>query len=356
LVADASGAIRIVPRAELAELFSPGDLVVVNDAATLPASLFADTAAHARVELRLVSFRGATTTEVAWTVVLLGAGDYRTRTEDRPPPPPVALGERLVIAKDLVATVVAVRLESPRMVDVSFSASAGGIEEGGPADVWAALYREGRPVQYAHVPEPLALWDVQNVYAARPWAVEMPSAGRAVRGDTLARLRQRGVDVASVTHAAGLSSVGEPSLDARLPLPERYEVPDATWEAAARARAAGGRVIAIGTSVVRALEGAARAGQSSGITDLRIGPRTRRVVVDAILTGVHDVETSHFDLLGSFASREVLDRMVARAEAAGLFGHELGDACLVWGQPRENLRRSPASSAQTLSACYLHAD
>jgi S-adenosylmethionine:tRNA ribosyltransferase-isomerase len=339
------GPLRVVPSTELAELFASGDLLVVNDAATLPASFFATTEEGAPVELRLVTHhQGA-----AWTAALFGAGDYRTRTEDRPAPPSVSPGDRLRVDDGLVATVVACHADAPRLVDVELAAP-GGRE----SDVWSALYRAGRPVQYAHVPEPLALWDVQNVYAGRPWAVEMPSAGRALRGDTLVRLRRRGIDLAAVTHAAGLSSIGDPTLDARLPLPERYEVPDATWEAVARTRDRGGRVVAVGTSVVRALEGAARTGKNAGITDLRVGPSTRRLVVDAILTGVHDIETSHFELLGSFVGRPVLDRAIARAEEASLRGHELGDVCLVWGEPQERVgarRSGPARTDEALQQC-----
>jgi S-adenosylmethionine:tRNA ribosyltransferase-isomerase len=97
-------------------------------------------------------------------------------------------------------------------------------------------------------------------------------------------------------------------------------------------------VVAIGTSAARALEGAARLGTRTGTTDLRLGPETRRAVVDAVLTGVHEVDTSHFALLSAFAERSLLLRALGLAEREGLLGHELGDACLVWGEPREKLR------------------
>jgi S-adenosylmethionine:tRNA ribosyltransferase-isomerase len=316
---------HVVPSAELASAFEPGDLLVVNDAATLPASMFAKTERGEDLELRLVTSIG----DARWTVALLGSGDYRTRTEDRPPPPLVDSGDRLFVGP-LVATVS--RLRTPRLADVELRLEQ---RPRAPlAEIWAALYQVGRPVQYAHVPDPLALWDVQNVYAGRPWAVEMPSAGRVLRVETLLELRRRGVEIASVTHAAGLSSIGDVSVDAMLPLPERFEVTEKTWEAIAAARRHGGRVVAVGTSAARALEGAARAGARSGITDLRLGPGTRRAIVDAVLTGVHDVDTSHYALLGAFAKPEVLARALARAEREGLLGHELGDACLVWGEPR----------------------
>lgn len=337
LVVDgATGAMSVASSAELAELFEPRDLLVVNDAATVPASLPGRTARGEAIELRLL----AQASDRRWTAALLGGGDWRTRTEDRPPPPRVTAGDRLALGGSLSARVVGHRPESPRLVEIELGLDRP--SEPALADLWAELYRAGRPVQYAHVPEPLALWDVQNVYAARPWAVEMPSAGRVLDAAALLALRRRGVAIAWVTHAAGLSSTGDAALDALLPLPERYEVTEETWEAIARTRRANGRVVAVGTSAARALEGGARAGRREGVTDLRIGRGLRRAVVDAVLTGVHEADTSHYALLGAFASEEVLERALARAEAEGLLGHEMGDACLVWGEPRAPSRRPRA--------------
>ncbi len=332
LVVDgASGGMRVVPGTEVAKLFEPGDLLVVNDAATLPASFAGRTARGDEIELRLVAQAG----DRRWTVALLGSGSWRTRTEDRPPPPPVALGDRLFLDEGLVARTIALRPESPRLIEIGLG--LGDREDTPLSELWAALYRAGRIVQYAHMAEAFALWDVQNVYAARPWAMEMPSAGRVLRTETLLELRRRGVEVARVTHAAGLSSIGDSALDSLLPLPERYEVTEETWEAIARARKRGGRVVAIGTSVTRALEGGARQGLRAGVTALRIRRGMRRAIVDAVLTGVHDVDTSHHALLGAFVSDEVLERTLASAEAEGLLAHEMGDVCLVWGEPRDNL-------------------
>jgi S-adenosylmethionine:tRNA ribosyltransferase-isomerase len=321
------GAMRLVPGTTVPSLFSRGDVIVINDAATLPAAFAATTSRGEDLEVRLVALLDE---GQHWTVALLGRGDYRTRTEDRPAPPRLCEGDRIQLPCAIVATVTRVHVESTRLVDVELSLT--NAEAPSLASIWSALYRAGRPVQYAHVPEPLALWDVQNAYGGRPWAVEMPSAGRVLRVETLLELGKRGIEIARVTHAAGLSSIGDATLDALLPLPERYEVPREAWEAIARARARGGRVIAIGTSVVRALEAAARnVSETGGITDLRIGPGTARLVVDAVLTGVHEVDTSHFTLLGAFAGRDVLTSALATAEREGLLGHELGDTWLVWG-------------------------
>ncbi|MDB5215956.1 MAG: S-adenosylmethionine:tRNA ribosyltransferase-isomerase [Myxococcaceae bacterium] len=326
------------PARALPELLRAGDLVVVNDASTLPASLYARTASGEALELRVVGATDLDGSALHFTAAVLGSGDYRTRTEDRPAPPEVSEGDVLAIGDELVAHVVARSILSDHLVHIEL-----GLHEpmADPAAVWAALYRAGRPVQYAHVPEPLALWDVQNPWAGRPWAVEMPSAGRALDIGTLLSLRARGVEVAVITHAAGVSATGHPEIDARLPLPERFEVNEATARAVNRTRARGGRVIAIGTSVVRALESAARASGASrtgtlqaaaGVTELLLGPETRRQVVDAVLTGVHESDTTHFTLLKAFADRATLDDALASAVREDLLGHEFGDAWLVWGE------------------------
>lgn len=343
LVVDGEGgAPSAHPASALADLLEPGDLVVVNDAATLPATLPARDARGAFVELRLVGALDPGAARVTFRAALLGAGDHRTRTEDRPPPPRVAVGDVLRIGDDLEARVLAIAAFSERLVDVALTTTS----STEPAAVWTALYRFGRPVQYAHVPRPLALWDVQNAWAGRPWAVEMPSAGRSLGIGTLLALRRRGVEIATITHAAGLSATGDPAIDARLPFPERFEVPEATVRAIARAKAKGGRVIAVGTSVTRALESAAarsgpgRLRAASGTTDLLLGPTTRLAVVDALLTGVHESDTTHFQLLGAFADQAVLEAALTTAERAGFLGHELGDTWLVWRDPAR-LRGEP---------------
>jgi S-adenosylmethionine:tRNA ribosyltransferase-isomerase len=288
-----SGATETRPARALPDLLRDGDLVVVNDASTLPASLYARTASGEALELRLVGATDVDGSAVHFTAAVLGSGDCHTRTEDRPAPPCLSAGDDLAIGDELVAHVLARSVLSDHLVHVEL-----GLHEAmaDPAAVWAALYRAGRQVQYAHVPEPLALWDVQNAWAGRPWAVEMPSAGRALDIGTLLALRARGVEVAVITHAAGVSATGHPEIDARLPLPERFEVSEATARAVNRTRARGGRVIAIGTSVVRALESASRASgppidgalqAAAGVTDLLLGPSIPRQVVDAVLTGVH---------------------------------------------------------------------
>ncbi|HZW88046.1 MAG TPA: S-adenosylmethionine:tRNA ribosyltransferase-isomerase, partial [Myxococcaceae bacterium] len=201
---------------------------------------------------------------------------------------------------------------------------------------WSALYLLGRPVQYAYEPAPLALARVQTPYAARPWASEMPSAGRPLRLELLARLRTRGIRLAWLTHAAGLSSTGDAALDAALPLPERYEIPPSTVAAVVDARRRGGRVVAVGTTVVRALEGAARSAggdlrPGAGITDLRIGRGFEPRVVNGLLSGIHGRDSSHFELLSAFLPG-AFELLYSLHVITGRYrGHEFGDSTLVLG-------------------------
>ena len=340
LAIDADGTLRDLPRRELASLLRPGDLVVANDAATLPASLpGVHPRTGERVEVRLAARASLAPDDVrAFTAVLFGAGDHRTPTEQCPLPPRVMAGDALDLGP-LAATVVR-ELGHPRLVELSL--------HGTPDAVWAGIAAHGRPVQYAHVTEPLALWDVWTSVAARAVAFEPPSAGFVLDWAWLHAIAERGVGFATLTHAAGLSSTGDAALDARLPLDEAYEIPCATAEALAAARAHGGRVIAVGTTVVRALEhAAARAAHDDrlpagpGLATQRLGPGTRLRVVDAIVSGTHEPGTSHHALLQAFASDAVLERADAALERLGYRTHEFGDSIWLEADPA---RRQPLRS------------
>ncbi|HMG55136.1 MAG TPA: S-adenosylmethionine:tRNA ribosyltransferase-isomerase [Kofleriaceae bacterium] len=307
---------RLEPFAALPRLLRAGDLVVVNDAATLPGSLPGRTADGSVFELRLSGPVDAG----RLFGVLLGPGDHRTRTEHRGPPPRVAPGDRLTIA-GMTATVAEV---AGRRVEL--------VVRGDGDALWQALYASGAPVQYAHRSERLALWSVQTAYASRPWAAEMPSAGRPLTWEIILGLRRAGIAIASLTHAAGLSSTGDDALDRALPWPERYEIPRPTIEAIAAARARGGRVIAIGTTVVRALEAAAAQGEprpGSGVATLRLDASYRPRIVSGLVSGLHVPGESHFELLSAFAPIDRLRSALGLAARHGLSSHELGDACLI---------------------------
>jgi len=324
LVIDAGGGLTHAPRAEWTERLQPGDLVVANDAATLPASLHGThLASGAPVEVRLAGRASLAAEDVSFSAVVFGAGDWRTRTEERALPPPLALGDRLALGP-LTARVRGA-LGHPRLVTLSFAGDAGA--------VWAGIARHGRPIQYAYMTTTLSLWDVWTPIAALPVAFEAPSAGFVLDGRSLERLRRRGIGFATVTLAAGISSTGDPALDARLPLDEPYRIPSSTAAAVRRAKARRGRIVAIGTTVVRALEHAgAHSGVvmgGEGVANQRIDAYTGLRVVDAVLSGTHEPQESHYRMLSAFQDDATLARASAELEARGYRNHEFGDSVLV---------------------------
>jgi S-adenosylmethionine:tRNA ribosyltransferase-isomerase len=323
LAVDADGAMRHFDRTDIANLFWPGDLVIANDAATLPASLRGQHEATGDpIEIRLASFMRAGD-PTRFVAIVFGAGDHRTPTEERAKPPVLSPGDRLLLGP-LVALVESL-LDHPRLLALRF--------EGNAPEIFAGLARHGQPIQYAHVPAPLALWDVWTNLAAEPFAFEAPSAGFALDWQTLSTWQRRGIELATLTHAAGISSTGDPDLDERLPFDEPYIIPEYTANAIARTKASGGTVIAIGTTVVRALESAATTDGTvrpgSGVAHGRIGPETRLQVVDAILTGMHEPGESHFELLRAFADDPVLHSIHRTATQQGYRTHEFGDSLLI---------------------------
>lgn len=325
LVVDGLGHITHWARSRLADLFRSGDLVIANDAATLPASLSGQ---HLRsgqlVEVRLAGRPSLMAGSIrSCTAVVFGKGDFRVRTEDRPLPPEMKVGDRLTLGP-LQATVDAI-LGHPRLVQLALDGSVG--------EIWEGLARHGRPIQYSHVRTPLALWDVWTPIAGAPVAFEPPSAGFALDWSTLASLQERGVQFRTITHAAGISSTGDAELDALLPFDEPYCIPPATARAVERARVRGGRVIAIGTTVVRALEHAAQPDGSlragPGLATQRIGRASRLAVVDAILSGTHEPGTSHYELLRAFVDEDILRRIDEELTAGDYRTHEFGDSVFV---------------------------
>jgi S-adenosylmethionine:tRNA ribosyltransferase-isomerase len=205
------------------------------------------------------------------------------------------------------------------------------------------------------VPRPWPLHHYQTLFAAAPGSAEMASAGRPFTVQSVRALRDRGVGLATISLHAGLSTYGDATVDRQFVPAEPYRVPEATADAVGRCRAAGGRVVAVGTTVVRALETAAAASArpgpggppaagtaprvaaagmvraGAGVSRLRIGPGHRLLAVDGLVTGLHEPEASHLDLLGAFVRPEALERAYAAAVDAGYLWHEFGDVCLVLG-------------------------
>jgi S-adenosylmethionine:tRNA ribosyltransferase-isomerase len=329
LVAGRTGRLEHWRRADFVRLFRDGDLVIANDAATLPASLSGQHVPSGRdIEVRLAG-RDSFEQVTRFSAVLFGRGDFRTRTEDRPLPPPVHPGDRLTLGP-LHARIVGLH-HHPRLVALEL--------EGSPGTIWEGLARHGRPIQYSHLTAPLALWDTWTSIAGPPVAFEPPSSGFVLNWEALSSMTKRGVRFATITHAAGISSTGDAALDALLPFDEPYRIPASTAQAIGQARERRARIIAIGTTVVRALEHAAtidpivRAGE--GLASQRIGASSRLRVVSAILSGTHEPGTSHYEMLRAFVDERTLHRMDRALDEHEYRTHEFGDSVFV-----ENTRQA----------------
>lgn len=319
------GAIHTSHVGDLPLNLSAGDLLVVNDAATLPSSL---QGTHVRtgspVEIRLMEGFCSECGIQRWRAVAFGVGDWRTPTERRASPPDFELGDRLEFAAGLSAVVEKVHATISRRL-ISFHFEDSGLR------LWTKFYAAARPIQYSYLREELALWDQQTIFAGAPVALEPPSASFVLSWDLIFRLRAKGVKVVRLTHGTGISSTGDPAIDSRLPFPERYRIPRATQDAVLSARAEGRRVVAIGTGAVRALEswGGRDLGEGWQWTDLILSETFRRKIVTGLLTGMHEPGASHISLLKAFTCAELLDRAYARALSEGFLWHEYGDVCLI---------------------------
>lgn len=325
LVVDEQRNLIHVPRSAFVEFLHADDLVIANDAATLPASLIGIHQLTGKsVEVRLAGRPSLDPLDVnRFSAVVFGEGDFHMRTEDRPLPPPLRSGDTLVLGP-LHATVEKV-LDHPRLVALRFAGTAD--------EVWSGLASHGRPIQYSHLQSSLELWDVWTKIAGPPVAFEPPSAGFVLDWHVLSTIREHKARFATITHAAGISSTGDEDLDQLLPFDEPYHIPLSTARAVELTRQRGGRVIAVGTTVVRALEDAAtedghlRSGD--GVAKGRIGPSTCLKVVDAILSGTHERGTSHYELLRAFLEDSTLERATAELDARGYRTHEFGDSVLI---------------------------
>ena len=218
LVVSDQGVMQSTARTQLAEFFQAGDVLVANDAATLPASLLGT---HVRtgcaIEVRLAARPSLHAEDIhRFEVIVLGEGHHHQRTEDRAAPPTLRPGDEIHFASSLQARVTRL-FGHTRHVELDFDAE--------PNAFWSQLAMCGRPIQYAHVPNELSLWDVWTIFAGPPVAFEAPSAAFALNWEMAAQLHARGVHLVTLTHAAGISSTGDATLDEALPFDEAYLLP-----------------------------------------------------------------------------------------------------------------------------------
>jgi S-adenosylmethionine:tRNA ribosyltransferase-isomerase len=309
--------------AELPELLLPGDLLVVNNTATLPAAVTLPAAADAGT--MTVHFSTAMP-EGDWLVELRsGSGGTSVPFSGG------AAGDRLELPGGAVLTLhhrFSTRLWRGRLSTA----------------VIPYLLRYGRPIRYSYVRAAWPIEAYQTVFAIWPGSAEMPSASRPFTPEIVTRLVSRGIAIAPITLHTGVSSL-EGGED---PYPESFDVPAATARLVNLTRRSGGRVIAAGTTVVRALESAAlrdgsadRTGAdggrdlggpvsaAAGWTSHVITRESGVAVVDGLLTGLHEPRSTHLWMLAAFAGEEMLRRCYQAAAENGYRWHEFGDVHLL---------------------------
>ncbi len=298
---------------DLPELLEPGDLVVINNSATLPAAVAARRGDGSALELRFAGPAPGTDGESLWVAERRGA-------DGSPDDGAHQESETVELPGGASATLVAPHAGGPRLWLTS-------VRAGEPLHEY--LWRYGHPVQYSYLNASWPLNAFQTAYALIPGSAEMPSAGRPFTPALITALAARGVLITPLTLHTGLSS---PERD-ESPQAERFEVPAATADAVNAAHAWGGRVIAVGTTVARALEtvaepdGTARGG--SGWTNLVITPERGLRTIDGLLSGWHEPTASHLRLLEAAASPELLARSYEAALEHGYLWHEFGDSHLI---------------------------
>lgn len=309
LLVTANGEHRHARFVDLARFLQPGDLLVVNESATIPASLPAKGRLGDILLNLSTRFRDDLwVAEPRWSAA-------------KPGPLPVRPGEALRIGTANVR-LVAPYPGIPRLWFAHADRPFG--------DLVAAV---GRPIHYGYTDEwPLDVYE--TLFSRVPGSAEMPSAARPITPRVRDRIEDAGVSIASILLHTGVSSleIETPVVAAQAMYPEPFEVSPDTALAVDRTHAAGGRVIAVGTTVVRALESAgtpAGVRPVRGYTRLYVNPERGVRVVDGLLTGLHDSGTSHLALLAAFLGIHGVRGAYAEAIRGGYLWHEFGDSHLV---------------------------
>jgi S-adenosylmethionine:tRNA ribosyltransferase-isomerase len=288
---------------DLPGLLLPGDLLVVNTSRTLPAAV----AAGPGLTIHFSTARP----DGSWLVEpRIPAGTSTRPSLDQPPPEVIALpgGATLTLGGRATARLWRARLSTA---------------------VVPYLLRHGEPIRYSYARQRWPLEAYQTVFGRHPGSAEMPSAARPFTPAVVTDLVARGVTVAPITLHCGVSSL-EAGED---PYPEQYDVPAATARLVNLARQSGGRVIAIGTTVVRALETVARSSgevaAGAGWTSRVITQDTGVRAVDGLLTGLHEPRSSHLRMLAAFHGEALLRDCYEAALSGRYLWHEFGDVHLL---------------------------
>jgi S-adenosylmethionine:tRNA ribosyltransferase-isomerase len=308
-----SGSIVHTRFRQLPRFLEAGDLLVINNSATLRAAVAATTNDGTPIEVRFATRAPHAASTDLFVVELRSAGGESPLGTGR-------TGERISLPGGARLELLAPYAGRDRLWLTRVQTSE---------HLHRYLARHGRPIRYAYVSGRWPLSDYQTVYATVPGSAEMPSAGRPFTPELLTRLVARGTLVAPLTLHTGVSSPerNEP------PYPEEYEVPETTARLVNAVRGWGGRVIAVGTTVVRALETAVardrRVSARAGWTNLVLSTGRRPSAVDGLITGWHEPLASHIQILEALAGDAFVRRCYASALARGYLWHEFGDSHLI---------------------------
>ncbi len=306
----------------LQDFLESGDLLVVNRSATLPSSFRGQVERTKQaVEIRLAAFQGPDVSQLQhWLAFSFGPGDWNIPTEKRGVPPNLRTGDWLVFGEDLIAYIFSVQYE--RLISIQFISSS----------LQHNLYKHGRPIQYSYHRKELEIWDQQTIFSGPPISVEPPSSSFPLTWESVFDLQTKGVRLASLVLGAGISSTGNKHLDRMLPMCEWYSIPSETQALVAATKSNGNRIVALGTTVLRALESAALGGPiqaGAGTASIKISPGHEFKCVDTLITGMHEPGTSHREVLNAFCPEDLVRRGYEQVEAHGYRGHEYGDISLL---------------------------
>ncbi|MBS8264235.1 S-adenosylmethionine:tRNA ribosyltransferase-isomerase [Mesobacillus boroniphilus] len=293
---------------QLEQYLNAGDILVLNNSRTIPAILKGEWHRNGKVfgtnvELRLARKKN----DSVWEALIIAKN--------------VETGDCFKFSEAFAAKVVGEVFKSPlKMIQFTLQGK----------DLYEEIYSMGEPIRYEYIHHPWNLDYYQTVFASQPGSVEMPSAGRAFSWELLLKLQQKGVKLAFLQLHTGLSYLLDDEY-AHSPEDhfEEYSILHEDMEAIVKAKGSGGRIIAAGTTVVRALETAAANSTIKGWTNLYITSDYELQLVDGIITGFHEPKASHLDMLTAFIDENMLFEAYNIAIQQHYLWHEFGDINLI---------------------------
>jgi len=293
---------------QLDEHLNEGDMMILNQSRTIPALLRGVCKRNGVILQENCEIRLARKiSENQWDVLIVEAG--------------LKKGDEIIFSNRLSGTVVQESPSTP-FKTLQFSKKR--------KEFYDEIYTIGEPIRYEYIDTPWGLEDYQTVFAAQPGSVEMPSAGRAFTWEMIQKLKRKGVRISFISLHTGLSYFLDDKWNhSPDKIVEEYHVPKRVIDQIIKTRSVGNKVIAVGTTVVRAIETALETGDLSGWTNLYIKKGHKLKGIDGIITGFHEPEASHLQLLSAFIDENQLLKAYEEAIQYKYLWHEFGDMNLI---------------------------